>query len=524
MFDLPLRRLFPVMLVVVVGIAVAATTFFFLTVLEEQRHKVAFDRAASDRISAVRRDIDSNFDVVQSIVALYNSSEFVDREEFRSFVSPAMDRHPGIQALEWVPRVSGAARSDFEQAAKDEGFTDFRLTERQSQGQMVVAAPRKEYFPVYYVEPLKGNEAAFGFDLASNKHRLAAMNAARDDGLPKVSGRLTLVQEKGEQFGILVFCPVYRRGVSVSTIADRRRHLSGFALAVIRVGDVVSHAMAGNVLPGDPEYGGMDLYVYDSEAIPERQHLFVAGARGRTEKAPLLDAATARSESHYAETFPVGGRRWTIVARPLETLGGPYLGAWTGLVVALSFTAMIAGYLVLALSRERAVQRVVIERTAQLQRANDGLRETKERYSDLVEGSVQGILIDRDGVPLFVNKACAEIFGYDNPHQLLSLDVLDRLYAPGEMDRIREIRARRHHDEGAPDTYAFEGVRKDGSQIWVESQAQVITWIDEPATLSAIIDVTERRRACGRARNGSGPSSRVRSRASTSSPPRNRYS
>lgn len=495
MFDLPLRRLIPILLVVVVGTIAAVSTFVIITALEDERHRVVFDRAAASRISAVRRHIESNLDVLRSIVDLYNSSEFVNRKEFRSFVSPALNRHDGIQALEWVPRVSNAARSEFEQAARDEGFSDFRLTERQTQGQMVDAAPRDEYFPVYYVEPFKGNEAAFGFDLASNERRLAAMNAARDDGRLRVSGRLTLVQEAGEQFGVLVFCPVYRRGVTVSTIAERRRHLIGFALAVIRIGDVITHALARSMVPGIADYGDVDLYVYDSDATPERQHLFVADARGRTETAPLLDEARARSDRHYAETFPIGGRRWTIVARPLDSLGDFRWGAWTGLAVALSFTAMIAGYLILTLSRERAVQRVVIERTAQLQRANDGLRETKERYSDLVEGSVQGILIDRDGVPLFVNKAYAEIFGYDNPHQLLNLDSLDRLYAPEEIERIREFRARRRHDEETPDTYSFEGVRKDGSQIWVESRAQAITWIGETATLSAIIDVTERMRA-----------------------------
>lgn len=76
------------------------------------------------------------------------------------------------------------------------------------------AAQRAEYFPVYYVEPLTGNEAAVGFDLASNSTRLEALEISRDTGKMVSTGRITLVQETHQQYGFLILRPVYRNGTS----------------------------------------------------------------------------------------------------------------------------------------------------------------------------------------------------------------------------------------------------------------------------------------------------------------------
>ncbi len=92
---------------------------------------------------------------------------------------------------------------------------------------MVRRAQSDTYFPVYFVEPLEGNEAAVGFDLASNPTRLEALIQARDTGTPVATARITLVQETGRQFGFLIFVPVFGEGLSHDTVEERRRSLEG---------------------------------------------------------------------------------------------------------------------------------------------------------------------------------------------------------------------------------------------------------------------------------------------------------
>ncbi|MCK4818436.1 CHASE domain-containing protein, partial [bacterium] len=107
---------------------------------------------------------------------------------------------------------------------------------------MVRAGRRTEYFPVYYVEPLKGNEAAIGFDIASETRRKSTLEKACDMNVTIITGGITLVQEIEEQYGFLIFGPVYHKGALLETIKQRREQLVGYTLGVFRIGDMVERA------------------------------------------------------------------------------------------------------------------------------------------------------------------------------------------------------------------------------------------------------------------------------------------
>lgn len=125
--------------------------------------------------------------------------------------------------------------------------------------------------------------------------------------------------------------------------------------------------------------------------------------------------------------------------------------------------------------------------------AERALRESEVRFRDLVEGSVQGIAIDRDGVPLFANQSYAHTFGYESPEEIVALDTLDVLYAKDDVERI--VGYRHSGGEPVPQTYELQGVRRDGTGIWLETGLRTISWQGLPAVQSIIIDITERKLA-----------------------------
>ena len=127
-------------------------------------------------------------------------------------------------------------------------------------------------------------------------------------------------------------------------------------------------------------------------------------------------------------------------------------------------------------------------------RAEAALRESEEGYRDLIEGAVQGIVIDSNRKPLFANQVYADIFGYESAEEIVALKSLQTLYAPHERRRVREYRRARMRGEAAPSHYEFEGVKKDGSHIWLETRLRVITWQGKAATQSNVTDITERKR------------------------------
>ena len=125
--------------------------------------------------------------------------------------------------------------------------------------------------------------------------------------------------------------------------------------------------------------------------------------------------------------------------------------------------------------------------------AEDNLRRSEERYRSLVESSVFGIVIDQDGKPVFANQTYAQIFGYDRPEDILRLGNLDALYTASDRARIRQYRHNRAVGEMAPNNYAFQGVKRDGSLIWAETQVHKISWNGRPAIQSTVVDVTLRK-------------------------------
>jgi len=162
----------------VLGVAVSILVSSLNYYSDEKLMRTEFNEDVENRFSALRREIDSNLDVLASLQALYYVSKDVDSSEFRNFTNHFLKQHASIQALEWIPRVPDSRREAYETAARREGSPVFQFTERIAQGKMKRAEKRKEYFPVYFVEPYKGNEVALGFDLASNPTRREALEVA----------------------------------------------------------------------------------------------------------------------------------------------------------------------------------------------------------------------------------------------------------------------------------------------------------------------------------------------------------
>ncbi len=123
-------------------------------------------------------------------------------------------------------------------------------------------------------------------------------------------------------------------------------------------------------------------------------------------------------------------------------------------------------------------------------------QQSEKRFRDLIEESVQGILIYRSGCPLFVNRACAQLFGYASTHEMLELDDLVAAIAvPHEYARLWHY-TQRLMEEGIPPIYhEFQGQRQDGSLIWIENAMRCVMWEGACAVQSTLVDITERKRA-----------------------------
>ncbi len=128
------------------------------------------------------------------------------------------------------------------------------------------------------------------------------------------------------------------------------------------------------------------------------------------------------------------------------------------------------------------------------QESQETLWASEFRYRRLVENVNDAIIMDDvEGRLVFANRRFHEWFGSeegDTPNI-----VLEQYVAPEWRAEVRGRHDRRMRGEAVPDHFEFEGIRRDGTRIWIEA---LITNVEEGGRIAgsqaALRDTTERKR------------------------------
>ncbi len=125
-------------------------------------------------------------------------------------------------------------------------------------------------------------------------------------------------------------------------------------------------------------------------------------------------------------------------------------------------------------------------------RSEDALRESEEKYSNLVERAPTGIFILQHDAFEFVNPRFAELVEYGRD-ELLQADPWQLIH-PDDRGRVREIAGQRAAGETVSDEYECRLVTKTGQTRWIVIRGALIRHRGAVATLGNVQDVTENHR------------------------------
>ena len=136
-----------------------------------------------------------------------------------------------------------------------------------------------------------------------------------------------------------------------------------------------------------------------------------------------------------------------------------------------------------------------IEMRRNLDESFDAIQTSEHRFRNLVEGSIQGILVFDDDEILFANSALAKMLGFNDPKEVMALSSTYQLFARHEEDRLS--RKYRMYSEGASvsDNYEVDGLSKQGQTLRLMALARKVDWGGRQAVQASLVDVTERHRA-----------------------------
>lgn len=116
---------------------------------------------------------------------------------------------------------------------------------------------------------------------------------------------------------------------------------------------------------------------------------------------------------------------------------------------------------------------------------------SEQKFRSLVENSLTGIYINRQGRIVFSNKRFADIFGY-RPEEIIGMDYL-ALVHPGDRQKVRRIHDKRLRGEAAPLEYESRGLTKDGKTVWINRRNTRIEFEGKPAILGNMVDITKQK-------------------------------
>ena len=483
--DVWVSRLIRVALPLLVTLVALTSIFVLVNRVEMARIQLAFDNEAGIIDHLLVEYANNAIDSSLSLRDLYIASSPVSRQQFALFSQSVLQRHPELQALEWLPRITRTELPTFVQKVRAEGYDNFDVVEKNSEGKLVPVRERDEYYPVTYVEPMQHNQQAFGLDSTADPVSRQSKQLARIHGKPTVSQRLFLIQRQDLEPAVLLSIPVFSE-LSVSP----ENALEGFVSAVILPARLMETALqsvdlepfALRIRDLDAEDGQMDLY---SKTV-------------RNE----LTARNGLKPWHHEFLF--GDRTWqlTINADSVFLRSRETMLPWFTLFSGLCFTSLLSILLLTISGRTAQVEALVAARTRDLQIANDELkatertlRESENHLRTILNSEPECVkLIARDGSLIDINPAGLAMIDASSIEDVKAANVIDLLlpqYREAFRCLIQQV------FEGKPGSLEFEMHGLMGRNRWMDTHATPMR--DSAGEVIAFLgvsrDITTRKKA-----------------------------
>lgn len=483
------------------GFMITVCIVFIVHSGEIEGRRQAFGRLAEAKSEMLRFHLGLVRTALESVAGYFQSNETVSRTEFRSLVKP-LARTGWVRSWEWIPRVRAEEKEALEVEARKDGLESFHIYEENEQEMKAPVPERETYYPVYYIEPLAGNEAALGLDLASEKKKRAALEEAARTGFQTASESLELIQGKEKSRGIFIFNPVFSHNAG--------SQLRGFALAVVSP-ELVLHKIQREYTASldDKSAVHMDMYQISSDGGLE----WLAHDSGTHEIKHFSNVAALRErlpDLFYLKPFFDFNQTYLITMYPnaefMETNRAN--AGWIAGIVGFALTIFFTLFVAFMCMQQARLEMKVQERTAELQELLKIAEKGKEKLkrsqqflrnvTDNVPGMVCVYRLAPDGTMFFdfVSNGVEKLMELPAEQVQKNFAVVWNLVSPEDVERLKASIFESARVQ-QPWEYEFKIRTPKGMMKWIHgrsvslerSEDGNLTWV------GALEDITERKQA-----------------------------
>jgi len=466
-------------LILISGFIVTFVTAFYIHRQVSSQLNEEFRSVCNEINNKISTRLHAHAQLLRTGSAFFAASDSISRNEWKVFNerSKIEKNLPGIQGLGYAMIINKNQLQHHVEYIRKQGFPDYTVKP---------AGERELYTSIIYLEPFSGrNLKAFGYDMFSEKIRRAAMEISRDQDIAMLTGKVILVQEynKDVQIGSLMFVPVYKNGMPVNTIEQRRSAIKGWVYSPYRMNDLMIGIL-----------GRWDFL------NKERIHLQIfddsISAKSILLDSQKNDSIVYNNASERTISIPIefNSKKWILCfSKPNVAFYITYIEVILFVAAGLFISLLLFSLSLLLYSTRQRAQQIAEQLTSEL-------KESEERFKIILNSTAEAIYgLDMNGNCIFSNAACIQLLGYENSEQLLGKnmhDLIHHTHADGSSFDVHDCRIFKAFIEGKG-THVDDEVlwRADGSCFPAEYWSFPVFFNGKiEGAVVTFIDITERKK------------------------------
>lgn len=322
----------------------------------------------------IRENLEARFQTylsdLENLHNFYNSSDFVTRKEFYNYVYPTLKKRQGIRRLIWVPYIASANKETFVNTVRSSDLETFSIYKNDENQTAITNYESDIYLPILYAEPMTKELLPWlGVDLGQDPTRRTSILKALEKGTAQSTPRVRFFSETdANQYGIVVFIPVFEKNMTFNTTESRQQNIVGFIGGVYRIHNVIYPMISPWKSRKDID---IDFY-HINQDTGENELLYSSYTQSGL---PPTHENQGQDSAAFTEEYSINlfGEKWIIRLFQSKEykLANMDLSIWIILAAGILFTALLGAFLLILTGRTAEIEAVVLDRTAALNAARE---------------------------------------------------------------------------------------------------------------------------------------------------------
>ncbi|MEI7812833.1 MAG: CHASE domain-containing protein [Ignavibacteria bacterium] len=231
------KRIWTALVLLMSGLLLTLTASLVMKSFIEKNAEKEFISTCTEINNKILTTLLTDARLLRSYTSFYENSDIVTRNSWRNFSTGQMieNNSSGIYGVGYAAIILPGQLTLHEKKIQSEGFPQYSVRPK---------GKREIYTSIIYTEPFSGeNSQSFGYDMFSEPVRRTAMEKSRDNNLVSLSGKIMTGKGTNEdmQAGMLMYAPVYRKGMPTNTVEERRHAIIGWAYSSYKINNLMAN-------------------------------------------------------------------------------------------------------------------------------------------------------------------------------------------------------------------------------------------------------------------------------------------